>query len=375
MFLGVATLCVLITMAILSSTPEEGKASKEADILTGMPVSIRSIKPETYPAVVKSFGEVVPLWKTTIKSQVDGQVVFFADKLRVGEIVKQGELLVKVEKSAFEMQVADAKNRLASAQVDLLKEEREASHAHWNWSQSKTKGKPKSPLVLHKPQIQAARAELKAAQVALVRAQTLLKYTEIRAPFDGVVMQRMINQGETLFTGGEVAVIYGMDTVEVGVHLDEDQWALLPENIGDAGVRLFDHERNLSWKAEVVRASRHLARDSRLRTIFLQVKRPLEQTPPLLPGTFVQAEIIGRELPDLLCIPEPALTKQGIVWFVEHENRLQPRRLEPVFYGEGIVYINASSDMAHPIRVAVYPNSSFVSGLLIQPITDKGGHK
>lgn len=372
-FFGVAILCGSIALAILSLKPKEHTTTKDANPqVTGMPVSVRSIKPEVHPAVLKSFGEVVPLWRTTIKAQVNGQIVFLSDKLRVGSIVKRGESLVQIEKSDFEMHVDEAKNRLAAAKVVLLKEEREARQAHRNWEQSKIKGKPESPLVLRKPQLEAAQSELSAAQAALARAETLLSYTNVRAPFDGVVMRRMVSQGETLFTSGEVAVIYGMDTVEVGVHLDADQWALLPQPIGDANVRLYTPRRKSSWNASVVRESRHLNRDSRLHTLFLQVKRPLEQTPPLLPGTSVQAEITGRKVPDLLCIPEPALTKQGLVWFVDSENRLQPRRSESVFYEEGIVFIRVPSDMEQPMRVAVSPNSSFISGLMIQPIADKG---
>ena len=371
-FIGVAILCGSVMFIILSLKPEKQATAKNVNSkVAGMPVSVRSIKPEVHSAVVKSFGEVVPLWKATIKAQVDGQILFLSDKLRVGNIVKQGELLVQIEKSDFKMQVAEAKNRLAAAKVVLLKEEQEASQAHRNWEQSKIKGKPESLLVLRKPQLEAAQSELEAAQTALVRAKTLLRYTDVHAPFDGVIMQCMVNQGETLFTGGEIAVIYGMDTVEVGLHLDADQWTLLPEQIGNVSVRLYDSKRKSSWSASVVRESRHLNRDSRLRTLFLQVKYPLEQTPPLLPGTFVEAEITGREISDLLSIPEPALTKQGLVWFVDSENRLRPRRLEPVFYGEGIVFMCVPFDMEQPVRVALSPNSSFVSGLKIKPIADK----
>jgi multidrug efflux pump subunit AcrA (membrane-fusion protein) len=183
-FMGVAIICGFVMFIILSLQPEKQATAKNVDSkVAGMPVSVRSIKPEVHSAVVKSFGEVVPLWKTTIKSQVDGQILFLSDKLRVGNIVEQGELLAQIEKSDLEMQVAEAKNRLAAAKVVLLKEEREASQAHRNWEQSNIKGKPESPLVLHKPQLEAAQSELGAAKAALARAKTLLRYTDVRAPF------------------------------------------------------------------------------------------------------------------------------------------------------------------------------------------------
>ena len=336
-----------------------------------MPVSTQSIEPEGHAAVIKALGEVVPLWQTAIKAQIDGQIVFLSKRLQVGHIVHQGELLSQIAKSDFEGRVAEAKSRLAAAKVRLLKEEREAWEARKNWKQSGIKGTPKSPLVLRKPQLAAARSEVKAAQAALAHAETLLGYTDIRAPFDGVILERSVNPGETLFAGDEVATLYGMDTAEVGVHLDAAQWALLPESIYDAKVKLIDPQQQATWDAHVARESRHLSRDSRLRTIFLQVKQPLRQTPPLLPGTFVRAEITGRAIPDLLCIPEAALTKQGVVWFVDRGNRLQSRRAESVFYGEGVVYIRTPEEIVRPVRITIAPNSSFTSGLVVQPIAEK----
>ena len=373
-FLSVLIICGAVTLGVLALKPVHRTAAKNIKAeTTGMPVSVRSIKLEAYKAVVRSFGEVVPLWRTTMKAQVDGAITFLSRKLRVGEIVKRGELLVRLEKSALAMQIAEARNRMNAARVALLKEEQEAGQARRNWSQSMIQGRPESPLVLRIPQLTAAQSELAAAQAELTRAETLFSYTDVRAPFDGVIMRCMVGRGETLFIGEAIAEIYGLEAVEVGVQLDAAQWALLPDQIDQAVVRLNDPHGNLSWEAAAVRKSLHIDRDSRLRTLFLQVRRPLEQTPPLLPGAFVQAEVTGREIPGLICIPEPALTKEGIVWFVDPNNRLQPRRMEPLFYGEGTVFIHAPVDIEEPVRAAVSPNSSFIRGLLVQPIADSEG--
>lgn len=373
-FLAVTILCGGIAFYILSWKPEKNPTGEDkAFRFKGMPVSVQTIEPGAYPAIITALGESLPLWQSTIRAQVDGQIVFMSDRLQVGNLLKKGELLVQIAKSDFKMQVAEARSRLAGAELTLLKEKREAWEARRNWEQSGIKGNPKSPLVLRTPQIKAAQSEVAAAKAALIHAETLLRYTDIRAPYDGVIMQRIVNPGEMLFAGDEIARLYGMETVEVGVHLNTNQWPLLPESLYETNVTLREPQQQTTWNARVIRESLHLNRESRLRTLFLQVKHPLDQTPPLLPGTFVRAEITGKKIPGLLCIPEPALTRQGIVWFVDSENRLQARQLEPVFYGEGVVYVPAPSDMTSPMRVAVSPNSSFTTGLLIQPITDKGG--
>jgi len=119
----------------------------------------------------------------------------------------------------------------------------------------------------------------------------------------------------------------------------------------------------------VVRNGQRLDAGSRLQTLFLQVAQPMAQTPPLLPGTFVRAEITGRNIPDLLRLRETALTKQGVVWFVDENNRLKPVHVKPAFYGNGVVYIHWDEENSrqNSLRVAVSPNASFASGLLVQP--------
>jgi multidrug efflux pump subunit AcrA (membrane-fusion protein) len=99
----------------------------------------------------------------------------------------------------------------------------------------------------------------------------------------------------------------------------------------------------------------------------------LKNTPQLLPGTFVKAEITGRKIPGLLRIPESAFTKQGLVWFVDTENQLRKYRLEPLFYGNGVVYVSApESTVKNPLLVALSPNSSFVDGLSVQSRPEMG---
>ena len=368
-FLVVAVVCGFVMVIVLSSKPPQKSIVGEADATeTGMPVSVKQIEPGTYPAVITVFGEVVPLSKATVKTQVDGQIIFFSEKLHAGNIVKRGELLLQVERSNYEMAVAEAKNRLAVAKVNVLAAEGEAREAKKNWEKSGIKGEPASPLVFREPQLEAARAELNAARSALAHAQRLLEDTEIRAPFDAVVMRRNVNPGESLFAGDEVATLFSMETVEVSAQLNPGQWALLPESIFDTGVVLKDSYQHAEWEAKVVRDSRRLVRESRLRTIFMQVNKPFEQRSPLLPGAFVRVELTGKDIPDLLRIPEAALTREGIVWFVDKDNMLQARKPEPVFYGEGEVYVSIPKNMEGPLRVVVSPNSSFVSGLAVRPI-------
>lgn len=373
-FVIVVVLCIVAVVATFSIQPLKEASSKRDDIhMTGIPVTVRTVKPGKYSAVVTALGEVVPRWQVTLKSQVDGRIIYISDQLETGKSVKKGDVLIKIEQSAFQQQVAEANNRLAAAKVNMLQEEREAWEARKNWKLSGINGAPTSQLVLREPQMASARSEVEAAKASLIYANAMLGYTEIRAPFDAVIIKQGVNPGETLFAGDEVAVLYGVETAEVSVNLDSKKWELLADSIIGTKVKLYDIGQDASWHAEVVRSSQHLDRESRLRKLFMQIKRPVAQTPPLFPGTFVRAEMTGRIISDLLRIPESALTKQGLVWFVDHKNLLSAFQVEPVFHGRGVVFIKTPEKAINPMRVAVSPNSSFANGLVVKPKSEERG--
>lgn len=372
-FGAVLLACVVVTLWVMSSPPAAPEQTREARAQTGMPVTVVHVEPQAYPARITALGEVVPLWQTSLTSQIDGRILSLSGALQEGQVVEEGELLVELDKSPYVMQVAEAHGRLLAAKVELLREEREAREAQRNWRISGLDEPPASPLVMREPQLAAARSDVDAAQASLKLAETLLGYAEITAPFTGVIIRRAVNPGETVFAGDEVTTLYGVDAMEVAIQLDSRQWSQLPEPLIGQPARLHDPDRNISWMAKVVRESRRLEPESRLRTLFLRVEKPLEQEPPLLPGTFVRAEIEGRHVSRLLKLPESALTRQGQVWLVTHESRLLPQHSEPEFFDSGFVYVQAPGRDELLFTVAVAPNTSFAAGLKVQPLTEGMG--
>lgn len=371
---AIGMVCAGIAAVVITAHPQEdGTEEKGAAKTVGMPVSISIAAPGDYPARITALGEVTARYRSTIKSQVAGKVAFLSDRLQAGRIVRAGEVLAAIEKSGFTVQVAEGESRLKTARLNVLKEEREVRDAKRNWQRSGIDGDPSSLLVLRQPHLEAARADLIAAESALADARVRLGHTEIRAPYDGVVMKRSVDPGETVFAGDEVATLYSLGAVEIGIPLSAAQWNLLPATVENTAARLTDPRRKAGWNAVASRESLHLDPETRLRTLWLAVESPLDQSPPLFPGTFVRASMTGRMMTGLLRIPESAQTREGIVWFVDGDNRLSAHRTEPVFYGDGVAYIVNPRPNEEKLRVAVSPNASFTDGLLVQPAFEEEG--
>lgn len=369
--LGAVVVCAVVLMVVSQLEPGEHAERIGSAQHTGRPVTVRTVEPGAHSAIVTALGEVVPVWESTVRAEVEGRIEFLSASTHPGCLVRKNELLVRLERSTYLAQVSHANSRLAAARTELMHEEQRVLEAKENWSRFGSEGEPESPLTLRSPQMEVARSAVRAAAAALTDAEVELSRTEIRAPFDGVVVSRAVDPGESLFAGDVVAVIYSTDAMEVGVPLDARQWALLPHDPVGTDAALVDPWGGAAWAAKAVRDGRRHERRSRLRTLYLRVDKPLEQRPPLLPGKFVRAELRGRGVPGLLRLPESSLTKAGLVWTVDPDHRLRSFRAEPVFRGDGTVYVRAPAGGAH--RVVVSPNSSFVAGLPVRPIDERAG--
>ena len=61
----------------------------------------------------------------------------------------------------------------------------------------------------------SAQAEFQHANAALVQAESDLKYSEVRAPFDGVVVQRLVETGQTVVTQLQATPLFVVAQAEV----------------------------------------------------------------------------------------------------------------------------------------------------------------
>ncbi len=364
------TVLLCLTFLVVVGEIEETKPGENPSAVgpVGLPVTVRSVTVGVRQTDIQAPAEVQPLWRVTLRSQVEGRVVSLAAGLQPGELVRKGELLVKLEDVFYRQQVQEAGARVAQARVVLLAEERESAEARKNWTRSGLAGEPDSALVLRAPQIAAAEAELAAAEATLVAVRQQLAHTEVRAPFDALVVTRSVEPGGVLFSGDAVAALAGIDVFEVAVPLSSEQWALLPDEWRGATVRLSDPLSGRHFAARAVRESRRLAEGTRLRTLYVHIDQPFAAAEPLLPGAMVRVHITGKARDNLVTVPESAYTRDGRCWFVDEENRLQVWSAQAVFFGEDGVTVTPPPNHVGVVRLAVAPHAGFTRGLTVQPL-------
>ena len=139
--------------------------------------------------------------------------------------------------------------------------------------------------------VKAAEARLQVARKAHDYTQTLLQYTKIRAPFDGVVTQRTLNEGDFVQPvagrkGDAPFVVEQVDPVRVFIDVPEVEAVWLRDGDG-ASVRS-QSLPGQEFRGVVTRTSRSL--NPSTRTLHTEVDLPNPKG-TLLPGLYVDVTI------------------------------------------------------------------------------------
>jgi HlyD family secretion protein len=115
-------------------------------------------------------------------------------------------------------QVTSAEEKLSLVQVGPRPEQIEQARAMLGQAQAGY------DLVLEGPRtetIQQAQARLDIANEALAQARQMLEYTQLKAPFDGIVMSKAAEPGEYLNPGSPVVTIADLATVYLRAYINE----------------------------------------------------------------------------------------------------------------------------------------------------------
>lgn len=332
-------------------------------------VSVVTRLPDIYQASVTGYGEATSRFTLNLSSRATGLVESISDGFESGHRVTKGDLLVQIEDSSYRAELRNAEYELKTARLALLEAEREAMQARAEWSAAGLDGDPDSPLVLQQPQVAAASAAVTNSEAAVNSATTDLAQTRVRAPFDALVVDREVAPGSYIQAGTQIGTLYSTDRVEIPLAVTVSDWQLLPDdevlNEGNWPATIRSVQSGDQWLGRVVRIHGHLDGDTRQRTLVIAVDDPLDQSPPLLPGTFVSVSIDGRLVDGLWQLPGSAISQRGEIWYIDDDGALARFAATPAFSDDENIYIVPPAELTDaPRRVLVQPLSSYVMGML-----------
>lgn len=353
-----------------------------------IPVTVRvmDVRPESVQLIVESQGKVQAAQLAAVSAPVAGPIAWISPAMEAGGYVKAGEVLLRLESSDFETAVARSRASLQQSEADY-------THANTELNRISDLAARRlvsdSQLQEVKRQAEVAAARLADSQASLKQVEMDLSRSEIRAPFNAIVETRDVELGQYVNRAQSVGVLLGADVVEVRVPLALRQLGYLDIGLGRRGELPADEAPDVilrgmyggeehQWRGKLVRTEASIDPNSNTVQTIIRVNQPESsltqsgesswQQIPLPIGLFVEAEIMGRQVENLIALPRSVVRNNNQVLVVDAENKMYYRDVEIFRLEEDRVLI--SSGLLPGERICTSPIQAVVEGMTVQPLVE-----
>ena len=327
-------------------------------------VKVLNTKTSSHTFKIVSQGTALPRTTILLISEVSGKVVSVSDKFNAGKFFQKNDLLLEIDPRDYELSLAQARLKVAQADLRLQMEEKEATVSRKEWKLL-NQGEP-TGLQAREPQLAEARAALDAAKATEESALRNLDRCRIRAPFDGMVSKANVRPGQFVSAGIQLGEIFATDVSEVRLPLSTSDLSFinLPKpnellNIDKAPKVILVNkvgEESQEWIGSIVRSEENVDPINRMVYVVAKVDDPYSlksnNKAPLRRGTFLKATINGRTAKKIIAIPRTALRGKGRVWIAE-DGKLIYRKVKPVYLDENLAIISEGIDSNEQIIVSL----------------------
>jgi RND family efflux transporter MFP subunit len=365
----------LLLAVLLASNKPDIEGIERTPLVTT--IRVTQVAAQSEYLTVTSQGSVQPRSESSLIPEVSGRVVWISPSLVGGGSFSAGDVLLRIDE-------ADYQSTLARNQAVLVRAEVEQQFADDELTrlQSLYKKKLTSQSVLDSARRSAdvAQANLNEAQALLDQAQRDLSRTQMFAPFDGLVRSEQVDLGQFVSRGNSIGVIYATDYVEVRLPIAASQASFLglplstrgeiPEDIQPLVTLTADFgNTRVIWEGVLVRAEAEIDKRSQMMYgVVRLLSAQNDDTPPIAVGLFVQAEIRGRKVDDVIRLPRSAIRDQNQVLVVDSDNRLHFRSVSVLRLEHDDVLID--DGLIDGELVSVSPMQTVVDGMLVKPVRD-----
>jgi membrane fusion protein, multidrug efflux system len=319
-WLGIVLIALLILVVVLLLTH---KPKPQPDESAAVQAEVVNIKAATVRAGdigihVDALGTVTPISTVSVYSQVTGKVV--AVNYREGQMVRRGQSLIEIDPRPYEAQLKQVEGTLEhdqsllkQAQIDLARYQKAVALnaiAHQTLDdQEQTVEQYKGTVKNDEGQVEYQRVQL--------------SYCHLTAPASGRVGLRLVDPGNTIFSGSSNAlvVVTQLQPITVVFNVAEDNLSQVRSQIlkrTALPVDAFDRSQ-----MNKIATGHLLTIDNQVDTTTGTIRFRAEfdnHDLTLYPNQFVNARLLVNTLHHVLLIPSAAVQRNGVQAFVYKVN-------------------------------------------------------
>lgn len=343
-------------------------------------VTVTSVYPSQSYTLLNATGYVVPQRKAAVASKAQGRVEWLG--VLEGTVVKEGQIIARLESADVAASLAQAQAQVKVAQANLELQRAELENATANLKRSQVLAPhgamSASQFDADRARYDKARASINSEQAAILSAQAnaraaqvAVNQTVIRAPFDGVVLEKHANVGDNITpfssasdSKGAVVTIADMKTLEVEA------------DVAESNIARIKVDQPCEVQLDALPDTRFAGRVSRIvptvdrskATVLVKV-RFVERDERVLPDMSAKIAFLSKPVPPedkkavVAVQPTAVVTRGGkqVVYIVDHDKA----REMPVTTGERVGDLLAVSGVKPGDTLVLVPGDKLENGASI----------
>jgi len=292
---------ILLTLVACKKPADSGAGAAKSPSAAPVKITTTTVTEGPTPDVIVVTGRVTADQRSDVTADTQGKVINVM--IERNQRVKMGQPLVQLDTRSAALGAREAAANLAAArsQKQLADQECERTRSLLD----------KGAITKSEYDRQMAQCTAAQEQVAAVQARTQMMAKSVadglvRAPFDGVVSEKMVAPGEWVAPGKPLFTLVDDDPLKVELSIAEGVVPLVKKDQRVELVTVALPDKVIG--ATITRLGAEIGR-----TRSLVVEGVIDKGSELVPGMFVEARIKVGEVTRAI-VPKDAVVKRGKTW-------------------------------------------------------------
>lgn len=349
-----------ITSRMMKSGQEKEEEPKQQKARA---VKARSINNKANKATIPVTGKLEATQRIEVYAEVQGRFIRSDHHFKNGVRFQEGDVLVQIEKEQAAYNLRSQKSDLKNSITQMLPDLKIDYPQHFErWQDYLKEIKLDDPLPpLPKVKEQQVDYFISASNVyslynTIQAQQERLEDFTIRAPFDGVLTEALIDPGTLVRPGQKLGEFIQPNRFELQVSLGANE---LPKvNIGDT-VTLRSSDIPGQWQGELIRINKKINANTQSVQITIAT-----QGPRLKEGMYLEGTINTGAIPNTCQVPRRFIEEGKYVWVIR-EQKLQKATVQLLHSSNGTAIVRGLKDGIQILNEAI---PAAYEGMRVKPV-------
>jgi RND family efflux transporter MFP subunit len=318
-------------------------------------VEIKKAEYDSITPFITGFGEVTSVEIVPLSAEVQGKVIEIHPQLEVGELIRKGELIAKIDTSEERLSLESNTKRLTALRRNLELAQKEFQRMQKLYKIDQLVSV--SYLEKAEQAYQSLKDGISTLEYAVHASQLKIKKATLKAPFHGRIKSVSVEKNQYVSPGVPLVTIVNDSILEIHVSIDSEQAKKIIQFKKPTRLHkqfwFFELEKVdvlVSWNQGSSKIEQNgvldrvVGFDSKTRTLNLAVRltegesKPLSGF-PIVEGMFCQVKIPGKKIDNIIKLPRQAVQYNKSVYMVV-DNRLKTVPIKVNWIENEFVYVS-----------------------------------